>query len=419
MRKMHILWTMILALAMVTSCFKDKNFEAGFDGGDSTSRTVPERSESEPTRRVMIMVSAGYNSLSGYLKDDLKELESGYLPEGKYMNSDVLLVLARTPEASGKYPGKEPTVLYRLYTDRTSDHVHKDTLKVWDSRIICDASTINEALTFIYRQFPAKSYGMVFSSHASGWLPEGYYSDPSKFEPESSFLSLRSIGQDMTPSGGVEMEIKEFADAIPMHLDYLLLDACLSGCVEVAYELKDKADVVGFSPTEVLANGFDYKTITGHLLGGAVPDPVAVCRDYFEYYNAQSGSNRSATITVVDTRKMGALAAVCEELFEAYRTKIQSLNGNVVQGYFRMNRHYFYDLKDILVQAGISADETASLDAALSECLLYQAATPYFLGIELKRVCGLSMYLPSMGSDFLDNYYRNSISWNNATQLVK
>ena len=110
---------------------------------------------------------------------------------------------------------------------------------------------------------------------------------------------------------------------------------------------------------------------------------------------------------------------MCEELFETYRSQIRTLNGSYVQGYFRMNRHYFYDLKDILVQAGVPTGKITELDAALSECLLYQAATPSFLGIDLQRVCGLSMYLPSMGSDFLDNYYRNSISWNNATQLVK
>jgi len=419
MRKVHILWIMILALALVTSCFKDKNFEAGFDGEDSSSRVVPERRQSYSTRRVMIMISAGYNSLSSYLKEDLKELENGYLPEGKYFSSDVLLVLARTPETYGRYSGKEPTVLYRLYSDKVSGTVRKDTLQVWDGRIICDAATINEALTYIYREYPAKSYGMVFSSHASGWLPEGYYSDPSRFEPESSFFGLRSIGQDMTPSGGVEMGIKDFAAAIPMHLDYLLIDACLSGCVEVAYELKDKADVIGFSPTEVLANGFDYNGITNHLLGGPEADPVAVCRDYFEFYNSQTGSNRSATITVVDTRKLDALAAVCKDLFNSYSTQIQNLNGNRVQGYFRNDRHYFYDLKDILVQAGVPDAQIKSLDTALDNCLLYQAATPAFLGIDLLRVCGLSMYLPSMGTTFLDNYYRNNISWNNATNLVK
>ena len=63
--------------------------------------------------------------------------------------------------------------------------------------------------------------------------------------------------------------------------------------------------------------------------------------------------------------------------------------------------------------------EQAQLNDALDACLLYHAATPYFLSIRLSRVCGLSMYLPSMGTDYLNSFYRNQISWNEATQLVK
>ena len=98
---------------------------------------------------------------------------------------------------------------------------------------------------------------------------------------------------------------------------------------------------------------FDYKNITTHLFARPL-DPVEVCREYFAYYNAQSGSSRSATITAVDTRKMDALEAVCKELFEAYRPILKTMSGSNVQGYFRYDRHYFYDLRDILVQAGIS-----------------------------------------------------------------
>ena len=213
------------------------------------------------------------------------------------------------------------------------------------------------------------------------------------------------------------MSLEDFADAIPMHLDYCLIDACLSGCVEVAHALKGKADIVGFSPTEVLADGFDYKNITTHLFARPL-DPVEVCREYFAYYNAQSGSNRSATITAVDTRKMDALEAVCKELFEAYRPILKTMSGGNVQGYFRYDRHYFYDLRDILAQAGISEQEKTRLDAALSQFIVYQAATDYFLSIPLTRVCGLSMYLPSMGSTYLNNYYKEHVSWNQATELV-
>ena len=414
----RLIWTLLAVLLVATACSKDAGFEMGISGADSASRSSSERGYSMPSRRVMVMISAGYNSLSGYLSEDLKDLESGYLPEGTYFNADVLLVLARLPKSAGDYASPSAPVLYRLWANRSGE-VQRDTIQVWGGDTqLCTRETIHEALSTTQKKFPAQSYGVVFSSHGSGWLPPGYYTDPSQFEPSSGSLwSLRSIGQDKTPTGGTEMSLEEFADAIPMHLDYCLIDACLSGCVEVAHALKGKADIVGFSPTEVLADGFDYKNITTHLFARPL-DPVEVCREYFAYYNAQSGSNRSATITAVDTRKMDALEAVCKELFEAYRPILKTMSGGNVQGYFRYDRHYFYDLRDILVQAGISEQEKARLDAALSQFIVYQAATDYFLSIPLTRVCGLSMYLPSMGSTYLNNYYKEHVSWNQATELV-
>lgn len=414
----RLIWTLLAVLLVATACSKDAGFEMGISGADSASRSSSERGYSMPSRRVMVMISAGYNSLSGYLSEDLKDLESGYIPEGTYFNADVLLVLARLPKSAGDYASPSAPVLYRLWANRSGE-VQRDTIQVWGGDTqLCTRETIHEALSTTQKKYPAQSYGVVFSSHGSGWLPSGYYTDPSKFEPSSGSLwSLRSIGQDKTPSGGTEMSLEDFADAIPMHLDYCLIDACLSGCVEVAHALKGKADIVGFSPTEVLADGFDYKNITTHLFAKPL-DPVEVCREYFAYYNAQSGSNRSATITAVDTRKMDALEAVCKELFEAYRPILKTMSGGNVQGYFRYDRHYFYDLRDILVQAGISEQEKARLDAALSQFIVYQAATDYFLSIPLKRVCGLSMYLPSMGSTYLNKYYKENISWNQATELV-
>ena len=414
----RLIWTLLAVLLVATACSKDAGFEMGISGADSASRSSSERGYSMPSRRVMVMISAGYNSLSGYLSEDLKDLESGYIPEGTYFNSDVLLVLARLPKSAGDYASPSAPVLYRLWANRSGE-VQRDTIQVWGGDTqLCTRETIHEALSTTQKKYPAQSYGVVFSSHGSGWLPPGYYTDPSKFEPSSGSLwSLRSIGQDKTPTDGTEMSLEDFADAIPMHLDYCLIDACLSGCVEVAHALKGKADIVGFSPTEVLADGFDYKNITTHLFAKPL-DPVEVCREYFAYYNAQSGSNRSATITAVDTRKMDALEAVCKELFEAYRPILKTMSGGNVQGYFRYDRHYFYDLRDILVQAGISEQEKARLDAALSQFIVYQAATDYFLSIPLKRVCGLSMYLPSMGSTYLNKYYKENISWNQATELV-
>lgn len=427
----------LLSLLLILVSCQDRRFQLDADAG-SESHQLPARTESEEVRQVMLMVSAGYNDLNRYLKADQKEIAASTLPQG-YRSAHVLLVLSRLPEDAA-YVTTQAPVLYRMYADLQGGVV-RDTVKVWDREQPLDAQLLKEALELTYLRFPAKGYGLVFSSHGSGWLPSGYFYDPSRFEPGSTDIwssprlsrksegfvfpplghdpEVKSVGEDgMVQPNTIQMEIKDFADAIPFHLQYVLLDACLMGCVEVAWELRDKADIVGFSPAEILANGFNYTTLTGHLLQ-STPDPVAVCQDYFDQYDKMSGRDRSATISAIDTRKMDALAQLCKQLFQKYRNVLQTMNAAPVQGYFRYERHFFYDLQDILVKAGITQEEKEQLQQALDACVLYKAATPSFLGYQIHDYCGMSMYLPVMGSAFLDNYYKSSIAWNQATELIK
>lgn len=453
--------TLLLAFSLCVSlsCSKDENFS--YKRSDNTSAvTTKTVSATVKDRSVMLLYSAGFNDLCGYLEDDIEELSQGFVPrEGMEDNlegnraggtqENVLLVFSRIAYGiRNTTPVK--SALFRIYR-KADDTVVRDTIKVWEADVhSCSKETMSEVLTLAHEKFPSNRFGMVFSSHASGWLPCGYYSDPSKyyngssgdiwstfslkrgtdyFPPLEDFPAVKSIGQDKYATMSVEFTLKDFADAIPFKLDYLLIDACLSGGVEVAAQLRGKADIVGFSLTEVLADGFNYKTIVSRLLS-AKPDPVAVCRDYYESYIVRSGYQQSATISVVDTREMDDLISLCRTLFEKYRISINNLNGFSVQGYFRYNRHYFYDLEDILVKAGITADEKAALDKALSKCVVYCAATPWFMhgytdNFEIKTFCGLSMYLPSQlilssaERAYLDSYYKANIAWNTETELVK
>ena len=88
----------------------------------------------------------------------------------------------------------------------------------------------------------------------------------------------------------------------------------------------------------------------------------------------------------------------------------------------------FFDLKDMLREAGASDEDLALLQGALDEAILYKNHTPRFISVKLERCCGLSMYLPSRsdnttdiwhGTEFLDGFYRSNISWNDATGLVQ
>jgi hypothetical protein len=394
--------------------------------------------------QVLILYSGGYNSLRDYLYEDIQDLKKGYAPSIK--SDKAFLVVSHLAVKRGDYRTETSPQLIRVYSDKKNGVV-LDTLKSYGGTL-SEKSTMNTILSDIKRQFPSEHYGMVFSSHASGWLPVGYYNNPGYYEPsyssgrkgsaapvlqngtypyiEPGLQPGEPLTKSLTMTNGVtlatEMEIAEFKDAIPMHLDFLLLDACLSGGIEVAYEFKDVCDQIGFSQAEILADGFDYKNIAGHLLGSTGQDTRAVLDDYYQQYAVKTDRNdRSATISLVDCTKLDPLASLCATLFSKYSTAIAGLDPSNVQRYYRYDKHWFYDLEDILVNAGISESEHRSLTGALNDCVIYKAATESFLpgygGFKIETFSGLSMYLPCNGSSYLDSFYKD-LAWNKATLLV-
>ena len=403
-------------------------------------------------RRVMLLYSAGLNSLTHYLSEDINDLMNGYVP-GNRSNDNVLLVFSRNGAYSSYGCKAVSPVLFRMYKDQTGATV-RDTLVTYPVETnAASAATVTMVLEDVRSRFPSYSYGMVFSSHASGWVPPYYYFNPSAYDPEyidsesggggvwgtsprrahpvfdpnemyPDLPPVKSVGQDYLTGGAVEMSLRDFADAIPYKLEYLLFDACLMGGIETAYELRDKTDIVGFSQAEVLAEGFDYTTLAAHLIGSAKADPKAVCEDYFNYYDQQSGVARSATISLIDCTKLEPLATLCREYFEKYRSAILSIDASTVQVYFRFGRHFFYDLEDILLKAGITTAEQAALERALLNCTIYKAATPSFMqtgmsGFDIFMYSGFSMFLPAAGTTYITNYYKSNLDWNDATLLVK
>lgn len=408
MKNLRIGIWLVLALLAATSCFKDADFSPV--SGESGSRVQPGRLPSEETRQVMIMYSAGFNSLSGALTTDLQELEYGFVPTAQSRADHILLVLSRHTHSG--YSTPVAPVLYRLYKDRDGEVV-RDTLLRWRPEDqACDPAIMKEVMTFAREKFPAKGYGLVFSSHGSGWIPS----------PEALEVEAKSIGEDADTDRVIEMDLPDFVNALPYKLEYVLLDACFMGCVEVAWALRDKAKLVGFSPTEIMSDGFNYHTLAERLLRSE-PDALGVCKDYFAQYTDPQQMSPYATITLVDAGAMQPLADICKTLFESYREQLYTLPTSQVQRYYRYGQNprfeHLFDLRHMLQLAGATSAELAQFDAALKECIIYEAHTERFMSLWLNNVCGLSAYLPSSGDDDLDSFYMKYIDWNNATELIK
>lgn len=444
LKDIHIYIILAISMAIYSGCSSPWADPISTDNGRTGN--PGERWESQESRKVMLLYIDGYNNLQSYLTTNIEDLKTGWLPKDNRSN-DVLLVYHHLSKTNSDLSTPTIPVLIKLSTDY-SGKAKVDTLVRYSTDVISSsAAQLREVLTYVKETFEAKSYGLIYSSHGTGFLPAGYYNRPNSYvfqesskmyrgsangierltavpyeeqESDPSRPMVKSIGQSVHNGLSYEMEIADLAAAIPMKLDYFLFDACLMGGIEVAYELKEKCDKIAFSQAEVLAQGFNYKTITQHLLNNnEVAYPDRVCQDYIDYYTAQSGAYKSATVSLIDCNKLEPIAEICSELFSKYREELGKISPSKVQGFYTGNHHWFYDLKSIISQMGATADELQQLQNAMDECVLYKGHTPEFLSeFSITVFSGFSMYLPCNGGAELDKYYR-TLKWNKATGLVE
>lgn len=411
--------------------------------------------------RAHVMMTFGFNNLSSYLAEDVRDLEEGFIP-GSDAGENLLFVFSHNT-ASGGYGKKTSPTLYRLCRDRNGTVVKEELFRLDEGSVPNTKENISMILNYIKMRYAPVSCGVLMSSHGTGWTPPGYCSNPQSYEnsvssvpsgaegyplaaeslpdsietggplsgivqynPADGEIPVRSFGATVTDDKGkeaYETDIRELAEGIPYKLDYLIFDACFMGGVEVAYELKDKCRLLCVSQTEILGDGMDYKTMLSHLLGSGAADPLSVSREYFEHYDTQSGVWRSATISLIDCSALTELAAVCKEIFSAHDISTETCDSRLLQQYFRSSykrQHgWFYDLGSIAEAAGATKEELQELDSALGKSIIWQNATPYFMNdFQIRTHCGLSMYLPCPERAYLNNYYK-TLSWNMATGLVK
>ena len=413
-----ILCTVLIFAALSCTRIDDNFIYVGVKKGNgSTSRTEnDERTAQTETRRILLLYSLGVNNLRNSLLDDIDDLTSSWLP-GMNRQENMLLVFSHSGASSTNYATPSKPVLFNVnktYDGRTV----RDTLKTWDeSEVGSSAEMLNEVMTFIHDNYSSASCGVVFTSHASGWLPENYYDELSRTDKSRRNVVKKSFGVQ-AGSGRLnkEINIDDLAAAIPFKLDYIIFDACLMAGVEVAYELKDVCHYLVASPTEILADGFDYVNMAERLLSGKDADVVGVCDDYYQHYVQR---NSYATISCIDCTKLEPLADACQKIVSAdgRRDMLKKLSGTGIQRYYRGRYHWFYDLKSVLSQLELTDKEQAALDAALKKAVIYNEATYRFLDIPINEHCGLSTYLQSNGSDYLDTWYQR-LKWNLRTGYV-
>jgi hypothetical protein len=328
----------------------------------------------------------GDNNLDSYVDTDINEMERGWKDS---FDGDLIVYVDQKRVA--------PYVL-KISFDRTNSVVSKEVLK-YSEQNSSSPEVMKQVLTDIKSMYPAKSYGLILWSHANGWFPA------------LSSSVTKSFGDD----DGKSMDIKELA-GMQGKYDFLIFDACDMMGVETAYELKDNADYIVASVTEVLAGGFPYNEILEYLFMEDA-DLVAVCRKFMELYKSYSSiAMQTAAISVVKTGNLDNIAAVSKNLIQKYKGNIENLDVSQIQKYDSEEITLFFDFLDFMERIADNDPELQTLRNHIASTVIFEDHTPSILNeFEIKRSCGLSCYIPGQHSGL--DYYYTLTTWYKAVYL--
>jgi len=355
-----------------------------------------EKREEEPiAERTVLIYMAADNNLYAYAIENIKNMLTSELP-----NNCNLVVYLDTPS-------------WLIETKPQLYHIQSGELisvKQYLPHNSASAEVLQEVIGDVLHLFKAQSYGLVLWSHGTGWLPESAFEDlKSQSTAAYHTYPVKSFGKD----GAHEINIVDLANAIPIKFDYILFDACLMSCMEVLYQLRNKADVIIASPTEILAEGFPYDKITPLLFGN---NYIGIAQAYMAYYKNKSDALlQSATIAVVDTKQLIPFAATMKNLIKNGNV-VTSPDNQTIQSYDRLDSSVFYDLQDCLEHSVVD-EQILNINQQLSTMVLYNGFTPFFLqDYPILKSCGLSVYISSSNKE-LDEYYKR-LDWYRDTGLL-
>lgn len=344
---------------------------------------TPDDEQPQPLteNHTLMIIMQGNNGLAEFMDSNLQRIVTAYYD----VPTDIGRILIFYDR--GNY-----TRLTELYMD---DGMAKQRLieEYPTSTSTVDKAFLEGVINRMKEEAPADSYGLIMSSHGGGWVPADLYDvyllgeDSRANEPAARPLFYGQDDRDC-------MEIPDLVDAISdTHFKYIIFDACMMANVESLYDMRNMADYIIASPTEILGAGFPYEDFLPMLFERTDHKLKEVCEAYMEYYRDTAG-----TIALIDCRKIEALAQVMKSVYE--EAKSATINVSEVQAYDNFPYHLYFDLGDYVKQ--VATDDTLErFNAALKDVVVYSGHTDTFFTvtgeddayIPIEEYSGLSCYI--------------------------
>ena len=247
--------------------------------------------------------------------------------------------------------------------------------------------------------YPAKKYLLVIWNHGGGFRSTNLTKD---------------IAWDDT-SGGDKITMPELEYAFSMtstqigkKIDIIGMDACLMAMTEVAYQIKDYADILVASEENEPGDGWPYDTILGELVVNPLISSEQLAVDIVDKY-IFSYPYGNVTQSAIDLSYMGTLAGQLSNLAlaiisDSLTPKSKYILASVSSQYY--GDYDFIDLYDFCKKVLIYSNSTDVKNIALSiqQTLNYAVIKSGYSGGSVSGSKGLSIYFPYIAYHYYYNY---------------
>ena len=374
----------------------------------------------EPAHTYLVYINGDNNltSLRDNASANIKLMKEGLLKATKDFN---LVVYKDSKDPKDPLPS-----LFQLKKtfDKSTQKAKIDTLyiKKYEKELnSSDPEIFKEVVNETFRMFDTEVKGIEIWGHGLSWVPS------SNISPKTRYVGI---------DDGRYFELWDFRKAMEgcPHVDYITFDACFSATAEIANELDEVCDYIYGPITEIMSDGYPYKTMITILAEcqskADVRKTLENCID--DFAKSKINDENGYTIALLETAKADKLGKALGKLRNANKAACERLEKNAsdLEDNFLyyvfdnkgVNGHLIYDFQDYVDYLATSAtEETKSIVQEIREndIVIKYAHSDYFWydtypefpSIDLSGCNGLGVTIPelmqlnrSYGAKFLGYY---------------
>jgi len=188
-----------------------------------------------------------------------------------------------------------------------------------------DPNTLANFLIWAIQNYPSNRYAVVLWDHGSGWKSFGNTKSVCIDDTNGDYLTIAELEQafaTVESTTGVEVDMVGF-------------DACLMGMIEIAYEIRNRADIMVASQEVEPEDGWPYDDILANLTSNPMMTQselaAKIVTEYMTAYTESWVTQSAANIDVSTYATINELATATSNFAQKLRAGVSTYRSEITQ----------------------------------------------------------------------------------------